>query len=376
MRSTSIVKALSLALAFVVVSNLDRAFGELRGVGCDSLTPALDARPTLWDGSCVVQPDGRGNYPTIQQAIDAGCTDIVLTPGVFGAQGDCDIDTRGGDVRIRSRDGDAATAIIDCGGAHQGFFFHSGESSATTVEKITIQHCSASRGGAIQCVNNSGPTITGCVIRGNSATLDGGGIYCSGASPAIQSCVISGNFAGAHGGAIYTDVDGLAIGDCTIAGNRATQEGGGIYQGVGDLGLDHCIVWGNLAEQGSYDGWYASGFAQSCCGDIELPMPQEASTLRPPCATGHVNIHGDPRFVDPRPAAGAPTAAGCYVIQPWSPCAPVAQPVCGLVGALGVGYQCPPLPPPPPPWSPYPGQPWPPMTDTPMPTPAQTQSHR
>jgi hypothetical protein len=49
------------------------------------------------------------------------------------------------------------------------------------------------------------------------------------------------------------------------------------------------------------------------------------------------NILGDPLFCEPENCASAPTTNGDYHIWENSPCAPAAQPECGLIGALAVG---------------------------------------
>ena len=56
------------------------------------------------------------------------------------------------------------------------------------------------------------------------------------------------------------------------------------------------------------------------------------------------NVYTNPTFCDPEDCANAPTAAGDYTISDGSPCVPFQQPVCGLIGALGVGCNALPTP--------------------------------
>ena len=52
---------------------------------------------------CVVNPDGSGDFPTIQAAIDAGCETIELSDGIFTGEGNWDIDYGGRSITIRSQ---------------------------------------------------------------------------------------------------------------------------------------------------------------------------------------------------------------------------------------------------------------------------------
>ena len=92
----------------------------------------------------VVRPDGTGDFPTIQAAIDAAQSgDIVeLTDGTFTGDGNRDIDFLNKAVAVRSQSGDAALCIIDCQGTEneprRAFIFQSGESAASELDGITI----------------------------------------------------------------------------------------------------------------------------------------------------------------------------------------------------------------------------------------------
>jgi ethanolamine utilization microcompartment shell protein EutL len=96
----------------------------------------------------TVRSDGSGDYPTIQEAINAANPHdtIVLERGVYRGAGNRDLDFNGKALIIRSADpsdpaGVAAT-VIDCQGTaadlHRGFHFHSGESADSAVEGLVI----------------------------------------------------------------------------------------------------------------------------------------------------------------------------------------------------------------------------------------------
>lgn len=92
----------------------------------------------------VVGPDGSGDYPTIQEAVDAAVPgDVIeLEDGTYRGDGNRDIEYRGKSVTVRSRSGDPEACIIDCEGEefepHRGFFFRGGEDSTAVLEGITI----------------------------------------------------------------------------------------------------------------------------------------------------------------------------------------------------------------------------------------------
>ncbi|MCK4305987.1 MAG: hypothetical protein KAY24_17240, partial [Candidatus Eisenbacteria sp.] len=67
----------------------------------------------------TVQPDGAGDYPTIQAAIDAVVDgDVIeLTDGNFYGDGNRDLDYLGKAITVRSQSGIQLGSIIDCEGS-------------------------------------------------------------------------------------------------------------------------------------------------------------------------------------------------------------------------------------------------------------------
>lgn len=79
------------------------------------LLPLTGAQARVW----VVQPDGTGDAPTIQAAIDSlyNIDDIVeLADGVFTGEGNRDLYTSGKAFLMRSQSGDPTSCIIDLQG--------------------------------------------------------------------------------------------------------------------------------------------------------------------------------------------------------------------------------------------------------------------
>ncbi|MCK4303254.1 MAG: hypothetical protein KAY24_03355 [Candidatus Eisenbacteria sp.] len=81
----------------------------------------------------IVNPEGTGDFPTSQAAIDAVADgDIIeLMNGTFIGDGNRDIDYLCKAITVRSQAGDPEACIIDCEGhwyePHRAFSFHSDE---------------------------------------------------------------------------------------------------------------------------------------------------------------------------------------------------------------------------------------------------------
>lgn len=94
----------------------------------------------------VVKPDGTGDFPTIQAAIDSSLKgdEILLTNGVFKGAGNRDVDFKGKAVTVRSQSGRPADCIIDPEGVPwlpcRGFDFTSMVGHDTVVRNITIRN--------------------------------------------------------------------------------------------------------------------------------------------------------------------------------------------------------------------------------------------
>ena len=87
----------------------------------------------------VVNPNGSGDYATIQDAIDAASnSDIIeLTNGTFDGPGNYDIDFLGKAITVRGQSGDPTDVTIDVDGSEftprRGFWFHNGEGSSSAL---------------------------------------------------------------------------------------------------------------------------------------------------------------------------------------------------------------------------------------------------
>ena len=232
-----------------------------------------------------VYPDGSGDFPTIQDAIDAAADgdEIVVHPGMYSEA----IDLLGKAIALRSSDPNdpyvVENTIIDGNGAYHVVQCLSGEGPDTVLSGFTITGGDADGGshsdncgGGVFCSNNSNPTLANCKIVGNTAsdehascwyysglmltdstitsqpTYSGGGVFCEwDSSPTLIGCTITGNAASWRGGGVFCwENSAPTLTDCTIAGNTANG-GGGVYcMDYSAPTLTDCTITGNRANDG------------------------------------------------------------------------------------------------------------------------------
>jgi hypothetical protein len=338
----------------------------------------------------LVNPQGTGDFATIQDAIDAtfsGDT-VKLADGVFTGDGNRGLDFGGKGITVCSESGNATLCVIDCqgdpGSPHSGFYFHSGEDTLSIVRDIGITGGYNVYGGAVSCIGSS-PKFVGCRISYNEATAkgggfyfedapsaviigcrivwnesqgNGGGIYVDGSGPAVVASRISANTASMSGGGMYSIGGFETVYDCTISGNYAS-EGGGIYafgstpeitnttvsgnsasyQGGGAVCrsstlvlFDKSILWGNCAYSGAQAYLRDSELVLNCCA-FERGGVQGSGEV------GETNgvVTEDPIFCLPYGCASAPTEDGDYAVSANSPCLPFDSPCHEQIGILKLG---------------------------------------
>ena len=297
-----------------------------------------------------IHPDGGGDYPTIQDALDIafeGDT-VLLVDGIFTGSGNTSLDFGGTDLILRSENGPQAT-IIDGGGAGYVIWFQNDETSAAVVEGIAFTR--APEGSAIQITGGASPTFNDCIIYNNHVTTNnGGGVYISYSSPQFNGCDIVDNMVDYHGGGVWiaggepSFVDCQIVGNiaqrnggglcitggasvtierCTISANRADEEdgghdGGGIALiGIGtEATIEQTILWGNQATQ--YDELFAAGptTATFTCCDVDAPGVGGAGTV----VLGSDSIALEPHFCQPSYTLLDAWYNGNYGLATNSPC--------------------------------------------------------
>lgn len=273
-----------------------------------------------------VQPDGSGDFATIQAAVDGAAVGdvIVLEDGLFVGTGNRDVDFGGKDVTVRSRNGAAFTTIDSQGASgdpHRAFRLDSGETSAARIEGLTITGgfvegvFPESGGGGILVAYGTHPTIVDCIFEDNEAGFEGFGaglLAWEDCDITLQDCIFRNNTSGwygggftlrkfcdalvervwvegnyslhAGGGASITNSNAI-VNDCTFIDNETTEvDGGGLLVKAGALPvLNRCVFVGNRAYAGGglglgndphvtlndcvFENNYASHFGGAICLD-------------------------------------------------------------------------------------------------------------
>jgi len=230
--------------------------------------------------SYLIQPDGTGDFPTIQDALFAAAAGdtILLADGTFTGSGNRNLHFVGKSLVVRSQSGTPNTCTIDCQGAARAFTLVSvpstakiagititggiGDGAAIYCENtfLTIENCLLvnngvlDRGGGVHCRSNSHPVIRRCTLTGNQAS-SGGGIWCYSAGADVIDTVIEYNVAhSVGGGGVWMNVTAsVSLTGCTIRANTAVNHGGGVWCGgsvvtPSTLTITDCDISGNGAQ--------------------------------------------------------------------------------------------------------------------------------
>ncbi|MBN2565255.1 MAG: right-handed parallel beta-helix repeat-containing protein [Candidatus Eisenbacteria bacterium] len=345
------------------------------------LFPAVSSPATTY----LVKPDGTGDRPNIQAAVDAASNGSVieLADGTYTGYGNRDISFQGKAITIRSVSGDPEACNLRVDGEesdpHRGFLFVSGEGADSVLEGIGVRNGFAYEvlngyGGAILISAGSSPTIENCLFRNCSATGGlgggaGGAIRISeGSTPSFESCVFESN--GSYfGGAVHASAAGdLVFTDCLFLGNAAYQ-GGAIYAQGGMVTLLGCTFADNpsTGATGVYlygaDGsvssctFFETGLGLSCpstpvientlvafagvaCGGEEpeftcCDLYSDVTEVWVPPFDDQCGVNGNLEEA-PRFCSSDPTADRNWTVYDTSPCV-APQSDCGQIGRWGVG---------------------------------------
>jgi parallel beta-helix repeat protein len=248
----------------------------------------------------VIEPDGSGDYATIQAAIDASRNGaiILLASGVYRGEGNRDIDFHGKHVTV-APEIVSTQVVVDCEHVGRGFRFHSGENYLSRLAGVTIINGTVSdSGGGILIEGTSSPQIIDCLIRDNSSSNHGGGI------------------------AVYGDGSPVVT-NCTIVRNSAS-EAGGIFIGNGLARFENCIVAFNGQGGISYSGPDPTTVV---CTDL-FGNSGGDWTGSSDLSLSNGNLLANPRFCD--------TAQGLFGISNVSPCSPIHNGCSRLMGSESV----------------------------------------
>lgn len=178
--------------------------------------------------TCGDTIDVPGDYPTIQDAIDAaGHGDkVVVADGTWKGTGNFKLRFYGKRITVRSANG-PENCIINCQGDGRGFYLQDDETTESRIQGFTVKNGQAIYGGAIR-LKEASPEIVDCIFQNNNADY-GGGVYCLDSSPIITDCEFVGNTSTSSGGGVcLRDVSEPDLLRCVFEQNTAGGAGGGL----------------------------------------------------------------------------------------------------------------------------------------------------
>ncbi|MEZ4647578.1 MAG: right-handed parallel beta-helix repeat-containing protein [Candidatus Eisenbacteria bacterium] len=357
-----------------------------------SAVDASGARPQGTGHVFHVNPEGTGDFPTIQAALDAVeyGDEILLAPGRYtwtnqgtgtgyglffvrpntngfllkGEEGAdhtfVDAEGNGRCVYMTTANDDAVIEGITFTGGNafaSTYGYRTGGGVTIHMTSPTFRDCIfadnvAETGGGFATAGETGSLLEGCVFRGNTATRTGGGAFLhnSGSTVRFVSCSVYDNLAGETGGGLSSRNVPMLIEHTEIWGNRADQSGAAIaLSGVPLATVVRSTIVKNYApELGQIrNAFYSNLEVESSIvafgGGAEALFTEDGSDSYVACSDifgnaggdglgvatdGGGNFSLDPLFVDPD--------ANDYRLLPTSPCAPGKHPGgedCGRIGA-------------------------------------------
>ncbi|MBP6874430.1 MAG: hypothetical protein KBD56_00005 [Candidatus Eisenbacteria bacterium] len=331
----------------------------------------------------LVSPDGSGDFPTIQAAVDAAQDgDILqLADGTFLGDGNRGIDLRGKSLTIASVGGNPDACVIDCAGYTSGIQTTMAAGAQVTLSGITItagtdhgdlvwgggavaawgglltiERCvfhdnHASSGGAL-CAINTNLVLRECRFYGNvtpvgSGLHDGGAIYCWYTLATMTDCSFGTEAVNIteRGGHIFLDHSHVSLLSSTLSSGIAPEAGSGVYADRSSLVLQGCTCWfsGIALSNGSSAELANSIITATFDEDPAIECLDAASGANLACCdifgngggdwvgciASQLGVNGnlcaDARFCDP-------SSGSEFYLRDDSPCAPENNPECGLIG--------------------------------------------
>ena len=185
-----------------------------------------------------------GDYPTIQEAIDAAVEgdEVIVAAGTYVEL----IDFLGKAITLRSADGPTVTTI-DGNLAGTVVICRSGEGPDTILVGFTITRGAAPSGAGMRIVDSS-PTVENCTFRQNEALGDnarGAGVFARGGAAAFTACIFTLNEADGRGGGMFNLESDLAVKECSFTDNLA-YAGGAVFNEASSSTFTECAFVGNV----------------------------------------------------------------------------------------------------------------------------------
>lgn len=292
------------------------------------LVPTDPALAITWH----VLPDGSGDAPTIQAAIDLSAPDdtILAAPGTYFEN-----------ITMRSRrtltsEMGAAVTTLD-GGVGGSVIRCINITNPTLIAGFTIQNGRTEYGGGLHC-SNSALTVARNIFRYNETYGGGygGAIYATQCPPEMvfRNNLIYGNYAYIGGGICCNGNDRSTVEGNTIVNNDCYHAGGIISYNSSSITISKNIIALNDGPSGYGIYIHSSSSAMIDCNDVWQNTPANYHGTDMTGVDGNISV--DPLFCD--------VQSDNYSLGDSSPCLPGHHPDganCGLIGALDVGCQGP-----------------------------------
>lgn len=210
---------------------------------------AFVASPAFAD-ILTVHPDGSGDFPTIQAAIDASVDGdvVVLTAGEFQGEGNRALKWRGKAITVRGETGNAADVTIESENDYQygpgrAMIFNEGEGPDTRLEDVTVYggYGAGEDPGTVECQGTS-PTFSGCVFSYGFGIT----VHCSGGEPTFVDCEWRGNHVVQLSGSPGLTASAAILRGCRFEGNWNDDVCGAAS--IGHATISDCIFTDNTTD--------------------------------------------------------------------------------------------------------------------------------
>ncbi len=198
----------------------------------------------------LIKPDGTGDAPTIQAAVDSAAygDTLLLANGEYSGVGNTRVEINTS-LYIRSESDDPTLCVIRPSG-ERGLWFKS-ISAPGELRGVTITEAD---GGALITYGNT--LVENCVFVRNHDDHNGAALGISYGTVSIRDCDFRENLAGDGGAAIYCLARILTISNCQFIDNSAGQSGGAILCArepidvMSNLTVEDCAFIGNSSGDG------------------------------------------------------------------------------------------------------------------------------
>jgi hypothetical protein len=277
----------------------------------------------------------------------SGCRFVDLQSTITAGAG---VFQNGGTAEIVDCEFIRCTAVGEAGGLK---VIGSPTGTRTVVRDCLFEEC----GPTAMLVSGGGDVeVTGCVFRNNFGGVNAGGLSLSqNESAYVSDCWFEGNVSSSGAGGLVVagpaDADQLIIERCVFLRNQTSGGGGGGARLAANSLLRMCTFVGNDAPAGSgvrAQNSSVSHEVRNCVfalnlGGAALDDATSGASAVGDCNVLWQNVGGDYSNWEPGPNDQSVDPEFCdipaddYTVRNTSPCAEENSPVCGQIGAYGIG---------------------------------------